>query len=330
MCNSERSAWSGLGPKLAARGIHALAIDYRAFGESGGERVTEPAAQQRAVRELWPRDVDAALAALRARTGLAEPALGAAGGSCGVNQAIQAAIRNPDVLALALLAGPTDAAGEAYLAANPWLPLVGVAAHDDAGAVGTTQWLLGFSSNPANELLVYEAGGHGTELFRVHDELEPKLAGFFARHLVEQPVARPAAGSAAAAPRPGPSAVLASELRAPGGPAAIRARHEAARTAGRPLEAPPEGAVNAAGYERLGAGDVNGAIELFELNAALHPASANVHDSLGDGYAAAGRREQAAAAARRALELLPADPARDGPGERAIRDSANAKLAPAG
>ena len=27
MCNSDRSAWAGLGSKLAARGLHALALD---------------------------------------------------------------------------------------------------------------------------------------------------------------------------------------------------------------------------------------------------------------------------------------------------------------
>ena len=34
MCNSQRKAWSNLGSQLAARGIHALAIDARAPGES--------------------------------------------------------------------------------------------------------------------------------------------------------------------------------------------------------------------------------------------------------------------------------------------------------
>jgi dienelactone hydrolase len=324
MCNSDRSAWAGLGPRLAARGIHALALDYRGYGESGGERFDDFQRQGPIVAGKWPGDVDAAFAALAERAGVGAP-YGAAGGSCGVNQAIQAARRHPQIRALALLAGNTDADGEAYLADHPWLPVMAAAARDDPGAVEMTRWVLGFSSNPANRFAEYPDGGHGTEIFEVHDDLEPALAAWFERHLVIRPVEPPEPGSAAAAPRPGPSAALAASLRAPGGVAALRAR----RAAGEALELPPEGVINALGYQRLAGSDFAAALELFELNAELHPESANVHDSLGDGYAAAGRPAEAAAAARRAIALLPADPAADTPGQKAIRDSALGKLQPA-
>ena len=35
MCNTTRTSWEPLGRQLAATGIHALAVDYRGFGESG-------------------------------------------------------------------------------------------------------------------------------------------------------------------------------------------------------------------------------------------------------------------------------------------------------
>ena len=38
MCNTTRKSWEPLGPQLAAAGIHALSMDYRGFGESGGAR----------------------------------------------------------------------------------------------------------------------------------------------------------------------------------------------------------------------------------------------------------------------------------------------------
>ena len=38
MCNTTRKSWEPLGPQLAAAGIHALSVDYRGFGESGGDR----------------------------------------------------------------------------------------------------------------------------------------------------------------------------------------------------------------------------------------------------------------------------------------------------
>src|SRR5687768_9003498 len=38
MCNATRKSWEPLAPQLAAAGIHALSVDYRGFGESGGDR----------------------------------------------------------------------------------------------------------------------------------------------------------------------------------------------------------------------------------------------------------------------------------------------------
>ncbi len=326
MCNSDRGAWAGLGPRLAARGIHALALDFRGYGESGGERSADPREQQRNVREKWPLDVDAAFEALRARLGSATAIVGAAGGSCGVHQAIHLARRHPEVRTLVLLAGNTDRAGETFLADNPWLPTFAAAAHDDGNAVELMRWEQGFSSNPDNRFAEYPDGGHGTEIFRGHDDLEPAIAEWFARYLVERPVERPAPGGPGAAPRPGPSAELSASLSAPGGVAAARASYAAAKARGTSPPAPPEGVVNALGYQRLQNGENAAAIELFELNVELYPDSANVYDSLADAYLAIGRSDDALRTARRALALLPADPAQDTPDQKAIRESAQGKL----
>ena len=48
----------------------------------------------------------------------------------------------------------------------------------------------GFSSNPANRFAEYPNGGHGTEIFRVHADLEPAIAGWFAEHLIAHPHAK--------------------------------------------------------------------------------------------------------------------------------------------
>jgi tetratricopeptide (TPR) repeat protein len=45
-------------------------------------------------------------------------------------------------------------------------------------------------------------------------------------------------------------------------------------------------------------------VRVLEYNAAQHPESANAYDSLGDAYEAMGRRDDAIAASRRALQLL--------------------------
>src|SRR5579864_4210512 len=36
-CNRQRKVWDDLARQLAAAGIHVLTLDYRGYGESGGE-----------------------------------------------------------------------------------------------------------------------------------------------------------------------------------------------------------------------------------------------------------------------------------------------------
>lgn len=69
----------------------------------------------------------------------------------------------------------------------------------------------------------------------------------------------------------------------------------------------PERALNRLGYRALSAGDHDAAIRIFERNAAEHPLSANVHDSLGEALAAAGDTAGAVRSYRRSLELDPAN-----------------------
>lgn len=323
MCNSSQEAWFGLGRRLAAGGLHALAIDYRGYGGSGGVRSQDPQEQQRIINEKWPGDVDAALAFLGAQAGVDRQRIGAAGGSCGVNQAVQLARRHPEVKTLALLAGNTNRDGERFLEASPWMPLLAVAADDDGGAVAMMEWELGFSSHPANRFLRYADGGHGTAIFPIHADLEPAIVDWFVEHLITRPVvATPASGT----PRRGPSAALADALRAPGGAAKARADFATARAAGRAPTLPPEGVVNLLGYELLQAGDAQGAIELFRLNVEAHPESANTYDSLSDAYLADGQRELAREYAEKTLQALPAGDDLADPFLRAVRDSAKAKL----
>jgi len=66
-----------------------------------------------------------------------------------------------------------------------------------------------------------------------------------------------------------------------------------------------EGQLNRLGYELLREKRVADAIEVFTLNAETFPASANVHDSLGEAYKEAGDKERAVKAYTKSLELNP-------------------------
>jgi CubicO group peptidase (beta-lactamase class C family) len=63
--------------------------------------------------------------------------------------------------------------------------------------------------------------------------------------------------------------------------------------------------LNRLGYALLRHGRVLDAVALFELNVREYPEAWNPYDSLGDAYAAAGRKEAAIQAYRRSLELNP-------------------------
>lgn len=66
-----------------------------------------------------------------------------------------------------------------------------------------------------------------------------------------------------------------------------------------------EADTNTLGYNLLRVQRVKDAIEAFKLNVEAYPNSANVHDSLGDGYANAGNREEAIKAYEKALQINP-------------------------
>lgn len=67
----------------------------------------------------------------------------------------------------------------------------------------------------------------------------------------------------------------------------------------------PEHIMNRLGYRALGEGRLDDAIDLFRRNAAAYPASANVHDSLGEAYLKSGDLERARRQYEQALELDP-------------------------
>jgi len=66
-----------------------------------------------------------------------------------------------------------------------------------------------------------------------------------------------------------------------------------------------ESPMNQFGYSLLGAKRIDEAIEIFKLNVEFYPNSANVYDSLGDAYQAAGRKEEAIKAYEKALSIDP-------------------------
>ena len=327
MCNTTRKSWEPLGPQLAAAGIHALAVDYRGFGESGGDRndTLAPQDAQRVINEKWPGDIDAAYDFLLAQPGVDKTRVGVAGGSCGVNQAVRVARRHPEVRSLVLLAGALDLEGLAFIGEKSWLPIFAAAAADDQyddDAPGLMRWILAMSGNPRNKFSGFRDGKHGTEIFGPHPELPKQIVAWYADTLIKRP-ADPNAPSTAknTAAREFWQKAVTPE----GVSAAVQLFYDVRqRDPGAVLF--PEAQLNLLGYVHLQAGRTNEAIRLFRLNTMAYPLSANTYDSLGDAYLASGQNELALRMSEKALELLPKDRVGDAR-KKAIQESAEQKIA---
>jgi pimeloyl-ACP methyl ester carboxylesterase len=327
MCNTTRKSWELLAPQLAAAGIHALAIDYRGFGESGGDRFDQMAPQQaqQMINDKWPGDIDAAYAFLLAQQGVDKARIGTAGGSCGVIQAVHLARRHHEIRSLVLLAGPADPEGLEFIEQTPWLPIFAAAAADDqydANAPTLMEWMLALSGNPRNRFAGFKDGKHGTEIFGPHPELPKQIVAWYVETLVKNP----ADPKATVVPTKTPMREFWQKAEAPSDvPAAVQMFHEA-RKRDSNVVLFPETALNLLGYQHLQAGKTKEAIELFKLNTEAYPASANTYDSLGDAYLADGQNDLALQSSRKAIDMLADDKSNDDR-KKAIRASAEQKIA---
>lgn len=327
MCNATRDSWKPLGPQLAAAGIHALALDYRGYGESGGTRADTlpPQEAQALITGKWPGDIDAAYEFLLAQPGVDKTRIGIAGGSCSVTHAVRLAERQPGVRSLALLAGQVDPQGIAYLTSTPWLPVFAAAADDDQfgpDVPATMRWILEISGNPRNRFSGFRDGRHGTEIFGPHPELATQMVAWFTDTLVT----RPADPNARVDVKNSPAREFWRKAVSPDGvDEAVQMFYDLLQTQPR-TRLFREGPMNQLGYFHLQAGRAEEAIRLFRLNTLVYPRSANTWDSLGDAHLAAGQHELALRMSERALELLENDPSSEAV-KQAIRESAEAKIA---
>ena len=323
MCNSDRTAWSKFATAASARGYHVLTLDFRGFGESGGDRFTAGPDQQQVINDKWPGDVDAALKYLVSQPGVDKTRIGASGGSCGVNQATQLARRHPEVRTLVLLSGGVNREAREYLRQSPWVPVLASASLDDGNTVQDMRWILGWSRNPANTFIEYKKAGHGTEMFAVEKDLEPRMLAWFDKHLKNAPATPDK--SAAAAP---PSDVerFWELLAQPGGPVKARAMYDAEKAKGSKVLLFPEGEMNLFGYELIQQGRAKDAIVVFEMNVAQYPASANTYDSLSDAFLEDGNKVEALKYAEKTLKVLETDTTTPDAFKQLVRESAERKV----
>ena len=324
-CNRQRKVWDGLAQQLAAAGINVLTLDYRGYGESGGDRFDKlpPQEAARIQNEKWPGDIDLAFAYLQSQSGVKRDTIGVGGASCGVQNSVQTARRHPEVKSLVLLSGSSDMDGRHFLRDSAHLPVFFSGADDDLFSVETIEWLYTIDASPGKKFVHYAKGGHGADMFPVHPELLGLIVDWYVTTLIKTP------GQAPKDPNPPPvpaDVQILDAIDQPGGAAKVTSQLEEARRHDPKATLFPEPLVNVMGYEHLQAGDAKTAIEIFKLNVAAYPQSPNVYDSLSDAYLADGQKDLARQNAQKALELLSSDTKDPEQLRNNIKQSAEQKL----
>jgi dienelactone hydrolase len=326
-CNRQRKIWDGLAQQLAAAGINVLTVDYRGFGESGGDPFDKLPPQQAAQTqaEKWPGDIDTALQYLESQPGVNRDVIGVGGASCGVNNSIQAARRHTEVKSLVLLSGNTDLKGRQFLRESSKLPIFFAVADDDEfpPSVVAIEWLYSLAADPDKKFVHVATGGHGADMFKAHPEMRGEIVDWYVTTLIKTPGRAPGARETVAVPK---EVRVLDQLDQPGGAAKVGKTLEEARKHDPGAKLFPEDIVNFMGYEHLQAQDNKGAIEILKLNAEAYPNSPNVYDSLSDAYFADGQRALARENAKKALELLASDTTDPEDRRNGIKGSAEEKL----
>ena len=325
-CNRQRKVWSGLAQQLTAAGINVLTLDYRGFGESGGvkfEKATPQQAQE--AQGKWPGDIDLALQYLESQPTVERDVIGVGGASCGVNNSVQTARRHPEVKSLVLLSGNTDLNGRNFLRSDKNVPVFFAYAEDDEfkPSITSIQWLYTITADPSKKLVYYPTGGHGADIFPVQPDLPEQIVDWYRVTLISTPGHAPVPKE----PTPVPENIHVLEtIDLPGG--AAKTEEALSKKREQHFETIPfdEATVNFIGYEHMQAGDLKGAIQIFQLNVMAFPNSPNVYDSLSDAYVADGQKQRADENAKKVLELLPSDTADDQQRKDAIKASAEQKL----
>jgi len=178
-CNADRQIYDTLGTMLSAAGYNALTLDFRGFGGSKNAQFQDLAS----ARDKMPGDVDAAFQFLTTQGLVNKTVLGVIGGSCGVNQAIQAARRHPEVKTLVLLSGGTDGDGETFIKNAAKMPIFGAASEEDTNAAASIKKIVGLSTNRDSQITMLKGAGHAASMFEKEPDLQADIVIWFRTNL---------------------------------------------------------------------------------------------------------------------------------------------------
>jgi len=194
-CNYNRSMYNTIGEQLAQRGIHALSLDFRGFGESTSAKysvanVRELPQEQRSkawsnMSAHWPSDVQVAFDYLQDKIG-ENGIVGVIGASCGGSQAITLAEKEDISVISFFSSSQSDKNIARYAKALAAKPTLIIASEDDGRTFTSAQQLFSTSKQPHSKMISYKGSMHGYPLLESDKQLTQTIVTWFDNNLVSK------------------------------------------------------------------------------------------------------------------------------------------------
>ncbi len=191
-CNYNRTMYNDIGQQFAQKGIHALSLDFRGFGESVNtefnvEKVQalpqeKRTAAWRLMSAQWPNDVQQAYDYLKSK--MADDAvIGVIGASCGGSQAIRLSKENPIKAISFFSSGQRDDNIDYYSKHLANKPTFIIAAQEDGGTYRSAKKLFTAAKNINSKFITYKGDKHGYPLLTKDTNLATNIVNWFDNQL---------------------------------------------------------------------------------------------------------------------------------------------------
>jgi len=191
-CNYNRTMYDDIGEQLAQKGIHALSLDFRGFGESVSEKFdiekiqALPEEKQgdawQAMSADWPKDVQLAYDYLKSKL-TNNGIVGIIGASCGGSQAITLAEKNPIKAISFFSSGQRKENIKRYESALADKPTLIIASEDDGGTYTSAQKLFAVANHDNSRFISYKRSDHGYPLLDRDPHLATSIVNWFDNQL---------------------------------------------------------------------------------------------------------------------------------------------------